>query len=202
MADTPASCSQEQLPALEPEAPLTARTARILHVLLRRGATQVYDDLHVLGDDAVGSVEAGELAVLPELPTLTYAKDALWRRQMARAFDDLADDLAAGRTPYPRCTGEAVALWLALEWAPDYVRYVATGTLAPDQAGEGDDNWEELREVMFRDTDFLELYNPAMDGFEHTEEAIFLGVENMNPKDWFSTLSLTEPRDPRRPFRR
>ncbi len=181
---------------------LTARTAQILWLLLRQGSDQVYDDIQVLGDDAVTVAAAERLAVLPEFPPLTFTADAIWRRQLARSFDDLADDLAAGAIPYPRSTGEAVALWLALEWAPDYVAYVADDHLAAEHAGPEDDNWDELHLTLFRDTNFLELFNPAMDGFEDTEEAVYLGVEHIAPKDWFKTLSFAQPRDPRRPFRR
>jgi len=37
-------------------------------------------------------------------------QDAVWRRQAARACDDLTDDIAAGRWPRPTCPGEEMAL--------------------------------------------------------------------------------------------
>ena len=53
------------------------------------------------------------------LPRLTWKQDLQWRRQMARAFDDLVDDLEAGGYPLPRCCAEEAALHLALEEAGD-----------------------------------------------------------------------------------
>ena len=60
------------------------------------------------GDDPVRST--GDWAVFDEYPRIASTQNAVWRRQAARAFDDLASDLNAGYWPRPTCIGEEMAL--------------------------------------------------------------------------------------------
>lgn len=71
---------------------------------------------------------------------------------MARAFDDLADDLDKGRWPEPTCTAEEMALHLAIEDAPTYLEDRA----ADDEhhtlpRHEDDYSWDDCSELLFQD---------------------------------------------------
>lgn len=48
------------------------------------------------------------------LPRITGNQDAEWRRQIARACDDLTDDLARGDWPAPRNNAGEIVLRLAI----------------------------------------------------------------------------------------
>ena len=61
---------------------------------------------------------AGFWMILDRLPEQTWHLPAWWRRQLARAFDDLALDVEAGRLPRPRCVAEEAALVIAVAGAP------------------------------------------------------------------------------------
>jgi len=91
---------------------LTPRTAAMLYVNAQALADAGYDDVHGYGDEPV--TRDADWAVFDEYPPITFRQDAVWRRQAARAFDDLADDLGSGRLPEPRCPAEEMALRLIL----------------------------------------------------------------------------------------
>ncbi len=62
---------------------------------------QAYDDVLEHGDEPVD--DTGDWAVFNEFPRITWRQNAVWRRQAARSFDDLSDDLAADSWPQPAC---------------------------------------------------------------------------------------------------
>jgi hypothetical protein len=80
---------------------LTPRTATALWAAGQILADQTYDDVAEHGDDPVS--DDGEWNVLASYPRITWHQDAIWRRQAARAFDDLTADLEAGNWPSPTC---------------------------------------------------------------------------------------------------
>ncbi|OBI29059.1 hypothetical protein A5710_22685 [Mycolicibacter sinensis] len=80
-------------------------------------ADNTYDDVEEHGDQPVGEEAAGLWMILDRLPEQTWHLPAWWRRQLARAFDDLALDLEASRLPRPRCIAEEVALVIAVAGA-------------------------------------------------------------------------------------
>ncbi|MEU6315487.1 hypothetical protein [Streptomyces sp. NPDC047014] len=92
---------------------LTPRTAHLLHTALVVLADQAYEDAQHLGDRFLPDAGPGALEALDRLPSLTWMADHGWRRRMARAFDDLAEDLTAGLRPVPTCPAEEAALRLA-----------------------------------------------------------------------------------------
>ncbi|MFD4413215.1 hypothetical protein [Streptomyces sp. NPDC058476] len=61
-------------------------------------------------------------ALFGSLPRVTWHQDGDWRRQMARAFDDLAADCSLGAEVEPRSTGEEMALHLGTARAQDLTR--------------------------------------------------------------------------------
>jgi hypothetical protein len=92
-ADSCADCSGFQM---------TPRSAAILWAVAHLHADFAYDDVQQSGDTPVSEKDGG-WAVFADYPRITWGQDAVWRRQAARAFDDLAADLAAGHLPLATC---------------------------------------------------------------------------------------------------
>ncbi|MFD5565578.1 hypothetical protein [Kitasatospora griseola] len=186
---------------------LTPRTADLLHTALSVLADQAYDHAEELGDRPVGRQEAEDgWEFFTALPPLTFAADLQWRRQMARAVDDLAGDLEQGKWPEPTCTAEEVALHLALRDAPDYLDEVEEyGTSHQDLPVHRDDyDFEMCGEIFFQDTDFLMLYSRRYDGIEDPDGDVNqqFGIGDLRTEAWFEPFQNVDPRDPRRGFRR
>ncbi|AXI78386.1 hypothetical protein [Peterkaempfera bronchialis] len=186
---------------------LTPRTACLLYEQLSALADAGYDDVEEYGGAPVAPGEEHEWAVLGRLPRLTWKQDAAWRRRMARAFDDLAGDLADGRWPQPRCPAEEMALHLALadaaaalEDEPDHIAELMDGL----PAHPFDYDWTACRAFFPRDHDILLLGEPGADGIEDpdSEANRELGLGDLRPPAWFTAFADAEPRDPDRGFRR
>jgi hypothetical protein len=93
---------------------LTPRQRELLRTHLWVNADNTYDDVEEHGDQPVDDDPARWWMILDRLPEQTWGLPAWWRRQLARAFDDLALDLEAGRLPHPRCVAEEAALVIAV----------------------------------------------------------------------------------------
>ncbi|MYT23345.1 hypothetical protein GTW69_24180, partial [Streptomyces sp. SID7760] len=104
---------------------LTPRTAELLHTALVVLADQAYDDVRYLGDRFLPGFSPAASEVFDRLPPFTWTAGHRWRRRMARAFDDLADDLVRGRAPTPACSAEEMALQLAVEDLPGHLEDVS-----------------------------------------------------------------------------
>jgi hypothetical protein len=100
------SCSRFQL---------TPRTAYTLWSIAQLRSDAAYDDIERHGDEPMQLT--GDWAAFDEYPRISWGQNAVWRRQAARAFDDLAGDLADGGWPQPTCPGEEMALHLVLDFA-------------------------------------------------------------------------------------
>jgi hypothetical protein len=160
----------------------------------------------ILADRAYNDVE-DEWTLFGRYPRMTWAQDAVWRRQAARAYDDLTADLEAGEWPCPRCPAEEMALHLILR--------DVTSAVGDDWAGgeeEGarlpvhpdDFNWDLAQDVLFQDTDILALFNPDLDGIEDPADELNLQMRigDYRPTAWFKAFANMDQRDGRRPFRR
>lgn len=111
---------------------------------------------------------------------------------MARSFDDLSADAAAGLDPEPRCTGEEMALRLIIGRARTAMisdRFVEELTHLP--AHKNDDDWDGPLDYLFQDHDVLTLFwaEPISDGV------------NLDPEDWFTPFEPELARDEDRGFR-
>ncbi|MEU7136917.1 tetratricopeptide repeat protein [Streptomyces sp. NPDC046261] len=146
------------------------------------------------------------IGVFGSLPVQTWEQDVHWRRRMIRAFDDLADDLKNGRVPRPRCTGEEMALHIALESAasivddsPDLAAEFTEGI--PEQPDDYD--WWTCKDLLFEDHDVLLMYEPWMEGIEDPDNSVgqYMRVANLRPNDWFVPFREGDRRDPDRGFR-
>ncbi|MBL7630131.1 hypothetical protein I7412_23780 [Frankia sp. CN6] len=183
---------------------LTPRTAATLWIALGYLADEAYNDVEAHGDEPVD--DAHDWSLFDEYPRITFRQDAVWRRQAARCFDDLADDLAAGRWPSPRCAGEEMALHLALNLAPDAIDDSGSLTDWIDRlpTHPRDLDWDACVDGLFQDTDILNLFDEALDGMEDPDDPTNreFGIGDYRPSAWFRTFNNQKSRDGRRPFRR
>jgi hypothetical protein len=163
---------------------LTPRTASILHAALSLLSDHAYDDIDMNGSAAVDGTE--KWAVFSELPRSSWHQDAQWRRQVARASDDLAGDIEGGTLPVPRCDAEAIVLNLAFSAAREWLGELDEDELEQTALPEhGDDyDWDGCVAVLFRGRNLV-------------------GEGNGGPaEEWFEWFADAEPRDPEREFRR
>ena len=141
------------------------------------------------------------------LPRITWQTDADWRRQFARACEDLSSDLYAGHWPTPRSNAEEMALHLAIKDAPGYLQMAQDSgdkrhAALPEHVD--DYSWDTCSELLFQDHDVLMLFDQSLDGFEDPSTDINKnsGVGDLRPQAWFEFFNNVEPRDPNRDFRR
>ena len=176
----------------------------MLWLMANREADAAYDDIEDHGDDPVGM---GNWQVFDQYPRTTWAQDAVWRRQAARAFDDLATDLASGEEPAPRCPAEEMALRVIMD-AADAARkdeWDYYSTLIGDLPTHPDDfDWGAARESLYQDDDLSALFDLSLDGVDNPDDEHnrLIGMGDYRPAAWFSWFGGSDPRDPRRPFRR
>ncbi|KDN81905.1 hypothetical protein [Kitasatospora cheerisanensis] len=179
---------------------LTPRTACLLHTQLISLSDAAYEDLDEHGDDPVTVADEGDWSVFGRLQQRTWNLHRGWRRAFARAFDDLADDLALGEWPLPRSLAEDVALRLALADArallgsqPESVADMM-GDLPADLY---DYDWDGCADELFG------VYGP-----EETEDDLDAGrridrlLAATHPEGWFLGYEDAEERDPERGYRR
>ncbi|MCX5209648.1 hypothetical protein OG689_10165 [Kitasatospora sp. NBC_00240] len=179
---------------------LTPRTACLLHAQLLGLADAAYDDLEEHEGEPVQESEEHEWAVLGRLPTRTWGLHRGWRRSMARAFDDLADDLALGEWPLPRCPAEDIALRMALADARNLLG--AQPESVADMMGDlpadlYDYDWDGCLDELFG-VYGPEDGDPEADTASRTEELIAA----THPEGWFLPYEDAEERDPQRGYRR
>ncbi len=183
----------------------TPRTAGVLWRIAGVLADGAYDDVEKYGDEPV--VDDTDWAVFDQYPRITYTQDAVWRRQAARAFDDLSGDIESGELPRPTCPGEEMALHRMLaavkaavddEWWDDLDKVSQTGPHRDDY------DWDMVTEVFFQDLDILSLFDEALDGIEDPETELneYMCMGDYRPSAWFQPFDNMPRRDGRRPFRR
>ncbi len=168
----------------------------------------------VLADHGYDDVEERRSDLLPgrtgwylfdRYPRLTWSQDAARRRRAARAYDDLAADLAAGDWPLPTCPAEELALHLILEDAPSAAvehRWAGLDEAAFDSLPEHSDDldWDAMPDVLFQDTDILHLFEPGLDGIDDPHNAVNaeMAIGDYRPPAWFENFANMQPRDERR----
>jgi hypothetical protein len=173
---------------------LTPRTADLLYAALTVLADEAYDDIAEFGDEPVGRGDGIEWSVFAMLPFPTWTESVDWRRKFARACDDLAGDLAAGRLPAPRCEAEHIALQLAVQDAPNYLpNRDGTGDPAHEAlpATRWDYDWEGCIELLCTKRRLMLVYVAEPEG-----------NDGATADAWFEWFPTAEPRDPDRGFRR
>lgn len=177
----------------------TPRTALVLAVTL-----EVMSDFIIDGCDR--DEDTGRYTN-DELPQIARNRTYEWMTRLSNCFIDLRDDIfIKGKDPRPLCTGEEVALALAIEYARDDF----DSGLFSEEGGEyesalmslpehpEDYDWEMLEDDLFKYRDFEMLYDAALDGIEDKECVANrqLGMINLHPNDWFKWFN-NSPEDVR-----
>lgn len=198
-------CDREECPDCESWM-LTPRTADILYSALSMMADEAYDDVENGNRPVTGKDDAWMF--FGALPRVTWQMPVQWRRLMARACDDLAGDLAAGRKPHPRCLAEEVALFLALESEAQVHLEMTQDREDADHEGlpahRDDYTWDFCLDILFEDHDVMLLFDPRFDGAEDPGSELnrLQAMGDMRPQRWFENFGNQDLRDPDRGFRR
>jgi len=185
-------------PASQHGAQLTARTARLLHDVLR-----------YLGE--VGHVRLAQLGARPvreqdedlftALPAFTWHQSVHWRRRFVAVFDEIAEQLAQGRTPMPGTPAEEFALWLAIVQAEllitmqsDVVERAVAG-IAPEPE---DFDWPRCHARLFRHTYVPLLFLAEFEGMQDPghEANRRLRIGDYRPASWFREFAAAGPAYP------
>ncbi|GLF98626.1 tetratricopeptide repeat protein [Streptomyces yaizuensis] len=204
-ATGPASEDEEWYDEDKPWEP-APRTMRVLQAAFSLIADEAYDSVEEAGDTRV-NLRDNYVPIFSELPVVTWGQNRQWRRQLARCFDDLAGDIEKGTWPQPTCTGEEMAMHLAVEHAGQLASYdpelVLTLTEGLPETLE-DYDFDMCLDLFLEDTDVLFLYEPWSQGIEDPDNTInqFLGIAALEADRWFEPFRKTRQRDPERGFRR
>lgn len=161
---------------------LTPRQRELLRIRLWVYADMLYDDVEEHGGEPVEPNE-GWWSLADVLPPCTWNLDGEWRRNMARAFDDLAGDMETGALPYPRSIAEQLALRLAIDGAhtamTDHDYDAATFDTLPHHRHDRD--WEAVVDDLMEDRD--------VEAFYSTDPAVVSAFLSVLPIDiWFRTF--------------
>ncbi|MFJ4598437.1 tetratricopeptide repeat protein [Streptomyces griseoluteus] len=184
----------------------TPRTLRVLEAALTTAADMAYFDIDEIGDGTV-DLDSKYSFIFSNLPVITWRQESQWRRQLARCFDDLASDIREGKWPLPTCTGEEMALHIAIDHASSMVvdepEFVAD--LVRELPPHHDDwDWELCVSSLFEDIDVLFLYEPWSQGIEDPDSFLNqqMGIANLEAPDWFEPFRRDNARAEDRGFRR
>ncbi|MDX2819911.1 hypothetical protein PV416_02185 [Streptomyces ipomoeae] len=196
----------EYLPPFE--AGLLMAAGRMLAVCAYRDAAHYADRPFDRGE------KDAPATVLRLLPETCDGQGHAFRRDVARAFWDLADDLAAGRAPLPRCQAETWALTTMLDAAP---RMCAAddkelaGLGVPIPAGTDQSSYrlpyfeEEAWAFVIEDAKYtIPEAQPPASAEETADDAEEAGAVPEPeggwdaPVYWFSPYGITRPRDAER----
>jgi hypothetical protein len=151
----------------------------------------------MLRDEGRSDVEDDDLnqwLLFDRYPRITHSRDAAWRRRALQSYDHLVAAMNSGRDPHPQCTAEEMALWFMIELAEafeqDRGEWPTVWAEIEEFAASRDDfNWDDLREDLFQDQDFLMLYSPELDGIEDPANgfnAMMRIGPYLRPQDWFT----------------
>ncbi|OZD68903.1 hypothetical protein CH263_08365 [Rhodococcus sp. 06-1059B-a] len=176
----------------EPRFSLTDRQRELMRIHAWVCADSAYDDIEERGGDPVCTTEWWYL--FDRLPECTYSESALWRRQMARAFDDLAEDLDAGQLPRPRTMAEQLAIMIVIAQASAALADEGYGDdVAALPTHPRDSDWETVSDGLMDDRDAEAFYHPS---------TATQWLQIFPCDTWFTPRQGEHPRDPGRGFRR
>ena len=175
-----------------PRFSLTDRQRELMRIHAWVCADGAYDDIEERGDDPVDPTEWW--CLFDRLPECTYNESTLWRRQMARSFDDLAEDLDAGQLPRSRTMAEQLALIIVIAHASAALSDAEFGDdVASLTAHPRDGDWDAVSDGLMDDRDAEAFYHPS---------TAFQWLQIFPCDTWFTPRYGEALRDPRRGFRR
>jgi hypothetical protein len=124
-------------------------------------------------------------------PIAQRLADEVWMERFVSCFETLANRLEVqdfDATRITTCTAEEMALHLVIEAAEGASRDGALATDISQPAKPGcDDDFDSVREPLFRDHDVLYLFDASLDGIEAPDSALDEQhlFANLHPRAWF-----------------
>lgn len=180
----PAACDCEEEDCQKCHWTLTPRTADLLFSALDELAEAAYDDAAELGERPVTKDDDGAWGFFSQLPQVTWRQNLQWRRNLARACDDLAGDLQRGNWPRPTCAAEEMVLHLALGEAPAH-REAGDSTHAALPTHRDDYDFDACSDFFFQDHDVLWLYGSKYNSDEIDGAESSPVPPALHPDNWF-----------------
>ncbi|MEU9979378.1 hypothetical protein [Streptomyces sp. NPDC051014] len=197
----PAACDCADEDCQKPHWTLTPRTADLLFSALEELAEAAYDEAAELGERPITKDEDGAWGFFSQLPQVTWRQSLQWRRNLARACDDLAGDLRDGSWPQPTCAAEEMALHLALGEAPAH-REAGGSTHAALPSHRDDYDFDACSEFFFQDHDVLWLYDSKYNPVEADGAGSSPVPPALHPDNWFEGFLNIPARSAERGYRR
>lgn len=191
----------------------TPRTADLLHTVIELEIDMLLDESG-LRDYHDGDFEADGFDTWwfeDLLPPVVRAKATpAWMARFIGCYIDLYERIEAGEVPYPRCTGEEMALHNILAAAKERLaEHDVEDTDDPDPIDgllhvwaevqnelprtPSDYNIDLLSDILFEDHDVLMLFNANLDGIEHSAIGAGMGIVNLHYPDWFEAFRTEQP---------
>lgn len=149
------------------------------------------------------------------LPPVCEQADKVWLTRYAQCFSAIAERLARGEVPYPRCTADEMAIHTlfgeieySLEAYEEGVRelsyfereYYGLKLAAETLPADPDDlDVEMLQNALLEDTDVLMLFDYGIDDLVSSGAAAAMGMANLDLQQWFlpfygdDTIDLDTP---------
>ncbi|HUP86911.1 MAG TPA: hypothetical protein VM143_14730 [Acidimicrobiales bacterium] len=153
-----------------------------------RMASHLWGAATILGDEWRTCITDPEL-LAENLPPVArpYAHNRSWLEQFIEGFDRLAERLGGPGDSdcLARCTAEELALHLTINTAEASIADGVVDSVWVDHLpdhGRADQDFDWMRQVLFEDHDVLMLFDPALDGLEHSPG---VGTAYLHPRDWF-----------------
>ncbi|MCW8121862.1 hypothetical protein [Streptomyces anthocyanicus] len=199
----PEACGCEEEDCQKCRWTFTPRTADLLFSALDELAEAAYDEAAELGERPVTKDDDGVWGFFARLPQVTWRQSMQWRRDLARACDDLSGDLRHGKWPRPSCAAEEMVLHFALDEAPTHLVADDSAHAALPQHRD-DYDFDACSEFFFQDHDVLWLYDGTYN--EDSPGADGPGPSGipaaLHPDNWFENFLSVPARSPGRPHRR
>ncbi|MFJ9765544.1 hypothetical protein ACIRUY_17180 [Streptomyces erythrochromogenes] len=198
----PAACDCEEEDCQKCHWTFTPRTADLLFSALDELAEAAYDDAAELGERPVTKDDDGAWGFFSRLPQVTWRQNMQWRRNLARACDDLAGDLQRGAWPRPSCAAEEMVLHLALGDAPAHLEDGDSAHAAlPKHLDDYD--FDACSDVFFQDHDVLWLYDSKyVEGADEAGGVASPVPPALHPDNWFEDFLNVPRRSAERSHRR
>lgn len=200
----PEACDCEEEDCCKCHWTFTPRTADLLFSALVELAEAAYDEAAELGERPVTKDDDGAWGFFSRLPRVTWRQNLQWRRDLARACDDLAGDLQRGTWPQPSCAAEEMVLHLALDDAPAHLEPGDDSPHAALPKHRDDYDFDACSDVFFQDHDVLWLYDSKYsEGSVEADRSESSPIPPaLHPDNWFEDFGNVPARSPERGHRR
>ena len=183
---------------------LTPRSAFALHTALVLIGDTYETDLAYSDRYPDRSLDLNYWTFAHYLPSVSRQRCThVWMSRFVQCFTDLADRIARGQLPVPTCTGEELALHIALSYgdeqlgADEFRDFFSDTYEGLPAFPDIDDALGALGAVLLADRDVMLLFHPAFESLEAVEEYAVqcLGLTYLSPQNWFRPFGLPRPVD-------